>query len=77
VVSFAAQPVTTRKGLVGSYSVLPISVQSVGGTAQLMGFLNSLDLRNLEVENVSLSKAEGEESYNISLDMMVHLTPRE
>lgn len=77
VVGIAAKPVTTRKEEDRSYSVLPISVQLAGGTGQLLGFLNSLDYPNLEVQNASLSQGQVKESYNISMDIAVHLTPRE
>ena len=77
MVGITVKPVTTRKEEDGSFSVLPVSVQAAGGTGQLLGFLNSLDYPNLEVQNISLSQAQVKEDYNISLDIVVHLTPRE
>ena len=77
VVGFAAKPVTTREVEDKSYTVLPLSVQAVGGTGQLLGFLNSLDYPNLEVQNLSLSQTEADENCDIKLDIVVHVTPRE
>ena len=75
VVGIAARPVVTRKEDDKSYSVLPISIQALGGTGQVLGFINSLDYPSMQVENVSLSM--GEEGYNATLELVVHLTPKE
>jgi len=77
VVGVAVKPVTTRKEEDRSYSILPISVQLAGGTGQLLGFLNSLDYANLEVQNASLSQSQVMEAYSMSMDIAFHLTPRE
>lgn len=74
-VAVAAKPVVTRKEDTKSYTVLPISIQVVGETGQLMGFLNSLDYPSLQVENASLSQID--EGYNITLELAVRLTPKE
>ncbi|HLE02048.1 MAG TPA: hypothetical protein VI877_00990 [Dehalococcoidia bacterium] len=77
MVGIAVKPVITRKEEGGSFSVLPFSVQAAGTTGQLMGFLNSLDYPNLEVQNLSLSQTEADENSDIKLDLAVHVTPRE
>ncbi|MFH1483392.1 MAG: hypothetical protein ABIG98_03950, partial [Chloroflexota bacterium] len=77
MVGIAVKPVITRKEEDGSFSVLPVSVQASGSTGQLMGFLNSLDYPNLEVQNLSLSQTEADENCDIKLDIVVHVTPRE
>jgi len=75
VSAVSARPVSVHKDDDGSYSVLPITVQAVGSEPQLMGFLNSLDYPNLEVQNVSLSETKDGYAFNLELDF--HITAKE
>jgi len=74
-VGIAAKAIATRKEGDRSYSVQPLSLQAVGTKPQLIGFLNSLDYPSLQVENISLSL--GKDGYSITMEIVIHLTPKE